>query len=710
MAGYGWMNLRPSPTSAQTATPFPRRPGWPNGWTLLNSATKLIEPMSTETDNLGTIEWSDDELIPFGKYVLLNRISSGGTAAVYRAKVLGEAGFERLVAIKRILPHMAGDPEFVNTFVREAKTVARLSHTNICPVYELGRVGESLYTAMEYVPGKDLGRITIALQKRERAIPPILAAWIAMRLCDALDYAHSLKNTLGNLAGVVHRDLSPPNILISYDGEVKLIDFGLAKAVGRAQQTNVDALRQKLGYMSPEMVRGKPIDSRSDIFGVGVLLYEMLTERRLFAGTDDMATLRLLGNASVPPPSAFTEDVPEALELIVMRALQREPEMRYQTAGEMGQALSEYVVSENPLYGPRNVAAIMEDLFQEKRDNDQERLRLLLSASGDHQILLERQRYFASPEGAAAIARAELTKRMSTQPAGQEHASPEVPKAAPVPQETSEIEEKAAPTESAEQEAIATSGEAAAAPEGPFADEATQALSLDDAEEILPLPAAQPPLDVFQEEPTEIYFNKEEGIGLAELGGDSSDNDGGFDDLVSHQAPSGSANPFGSAAQQHEPAIEVAPEPPVSYPPPSLSAPPPMLTPRRAPRGRAATMVDLQRKTSQRNERVANGMLIVGVFLLSLSLVGLVLRTPLGEKLGLRRSHHGTIEIRTVPAVNAAVKLDQVYRGQAPLRLDRVPLGGHRVVVEASGYNPTARDIAITEGGTTTVIEIALEQ
>jgi serine/threonine protein kinase len=253
-------------------------------------------------------EWSADELIPFGKYMLLDRISGGGTSAVYRANVRGEAGFERLVAIKRILPHMAGDPEFVKTFVREAKTVARLTHANICPIYELGKVGESLYMAIEYIAGKDLGKITRRLARNGETMPPSVAAFIAARLCDSLDYAHSLRNANGQSAGVVHRDLSPTNIIVSYEGQVKLIDFGLAKAVGRAQQTNVDALKKKLGYMSPEMVKGRPLDARSDIFGVGVCLYEMVTGRRLFAGKDDLATLGMVTRASVPPPSALLED------------------------------------------------------------------------------------------------------------------------------------------------------------------------------------------------------------------------------------------------------------------------------------------------------------------------------------------------------------------------------------------------------------------
>jgi serine/threonine protein kinase len=281
------------------------------------------ESPDTATESAESNPWSAEELIPFGKYLLLDRISVGATAAVYRGRSHGEAGFERLVAIKRILPHMAGDQDFVKTFVREAKTAARLTHTNICPIFELGKVVESLYMAMEYIPGKDLGRIGRKLAKEDEVLPPQVAAWFASKLCEALDYAHSLKNIDGEPIGIIHRDLSPANILVSYEGQVKLIDFGVAKAAGSASQTNVDALKQKLSYMSPEMVKGRKIDFRSDIFGVGVCLYEMITGRHLFAGKDDISTLKAVSGAFVAPPSAILEDVPEELEIIAMRALER---------------------------------------------------------------------------------------------------------------------------------------------------------------------------------------------------------------------------------------------------------------------------------------------------------------------------------------------------------------------------------------------------
>ncbi|MET0389765.1 MAG: serine/threonine-protein kinase, partial [Polyangiales bacterium] len=364
-----------------------------------------------------TARWSADELIPFGKYILLNKISAGATAVAYRAKLRGEAGFERIVAVKRILPQMAGDTEFVETFVREAKICARLTHGSICPIYELGKVGESLYMASQLVTGKDLGAIMRRLQFTGKVMPPLAAAWIGSRLCDALDYAHGLKDTGGERLGILHQDLSPANIVVSYEGEVKLIDFGVARASGQAQQTNVEALKQKIGYMSPELVRGAHVDARTDVFGVGISLYEMVTGRRLFAGSDDIATLKLVSHAVVPPPSALLDDTPEELEVIIMRALARDPEARWPSAGEMAHALTACVAAEDPTFGTRNIGELMRELFVDDQEAEQRKLHELIVASQDAQLMEQRRRFFASPLGAAAVAKAEAARRLaSTRP------------------------------------------------------------------------------------------------------------------------------------------------------------------------------------------------------------------------------------------------------------------------------------------------------
>lgn len=684
--------------------------------------------------------FSADELIPFGKYMLLNKIQSGATAAVYRAKIRGEAGFERLVAIKRVLPQMSGDPEFVRTFVEEAKTCARLNHENICPIYELGKVGESLYMAMEWLPGKDLGAITRRLSRQGEVMPPLIAAWIACRLCDALDYAHSLKIGNGSI-GIIHRDLSPTNIVCSYEGQVKLIDFGLAKAAGRAQQTNVDALKQKLGYMSPELVLGRAPDARSDVFGVGVCLYEMITARRLFAGKDDMATLRMVSNASVPPPSALVEDAPEELELITMRALERAPEDRWQTAGEMSKVLSDFIANTDPMFGPRQVAAFMRKLFAQDMEAEQQRVNELMHASHDAAVLEERKRFFSSPAGAAAIAKAEAARRLSTLPppvryegssdapalSGRIPRPPRVPRLAgesdapeegsgrptarPVP--VDEEPTKFHPTDpsasardveneatehfdpSEEEKTTYLGNEDTAYIE----EEKTQYLTDETFDEAVAAAADSGPPGAEEEELTHIFFNLEEGIGVPEL---VSSDAAAVSDLVA-PLPPGVADP----QQLLDVSGEVLPH---DGPPPAGRRATPSAIRNRAELLAAAEAANSRsrpfgepRETAhvrraRTSDQISNIFLGVGIVMVLFALVGLVMNTSVGVTLGLRKPNVATIEVYTSPPVNAAVKLDGIFRGRAPLRLEGVR-SGHRVIaVQADGFRETAQEINLAAG------------
>ncbi|MDH5675543.1 MAG: protein kinase [Myxococcales bacterium] len=691
-------------------------------------------------DDGGDVEWAADELIPFGKYVLLDRLSSGATAAVYRAHARGEAGFERVLAIKRILPHMAGDPEFVKTFVREAKTTARLTHANICSTYELGKVGESIYMAVEYVAGKDLGRIQRQLRRNDQSMSPVLAAWVAARLCDALDYAHNLKNMAGERIGIVHRDLSPTNIVISYEGQVKLIDFGLAKAVGRSQQTNVDALKKKLSYMSPEMIKGKPPDARSDLFGVGISLYEMLTGRRLFAGKDDIATLTAVGKASVPPPSALMDDAPEDLELILMRALERDPEDRWQSAAEMGDALNHFLHKHAPTYGINALSDWMHELFRDEIEKEQLTIRGLLDAAKDQALIRKRRAFFSSPDGAAARARAEVVRKLSTRPPETSlAAAAAVPKAGKVPAEavaaaatpagTDPLREDAAggfedqPTafygaETAQapaQPAVALASREAAAAEG-FVDEATQFLLDGDLESMVVEGQPEPEDYGFEEEPTEIFFNKEDGMGLAEM----------LEEIHDVQPERANLNrPIVSPELLAPTPSPVPPAPlaggPLSAPPPGpmgrASMPPsmpPAMPPAAIPPAAGALPVPLTRPLpTAASASVAPSAssrswpIWLAAALLLLTIVGLVTRTQVGVALGVRAAPVGTIDIRTVPVTDANVELDGVYRGAAPLRIGGVQPGLRRVGIKAKGYEPVERELEI-KAGSTAMLEIAL--
>jgi serine/threonine protein kinase len=241
--------------------------------------------------------------IPFGKYYLLERINVGGMAEVFKAKTFGVEGFERLLAVKRILPNIAEDEEFIAMFIDEAKIAVQLQHANIAQIFDLGKVEDSYFIALEYVPGKDLRSIFDRLRGRGEVMTIQQACHIIMQVCEGLDYAHNKRDAQGRELHLVHRDISPQNVLIGYDGEVKLIDFGIAKAAGKASKTQAGILKGKFGYMSPEQVRGLPIDRRSDIFSVGIVLYELLTNERLFVGESDFSTLEKVRNVEIMPPS-----------------------------------------------------------------------------------------------------------------------------------------------------------------------------------------------------------------------------------------------------------------------------------------------------------------------------------------------------------------------------------------------------------------------
>jgi tRNA A-37 threonylcarbamoyl transferase component Bud32/uncharacterized membrane protein YgcG len=301
--------------------------------------------------------------IPFGKYLLLERISVGGMAEVFKAKAFGVEGFEKIIAIKRILPTMAEDLEFIQMFIDEAKIAGQLSHANICQIFELGKITESHFIAMEFIWGKDLLQMQNRFRKLRQTMPVPMAAFIAAKMCEGLDYAHRKKDARGNPLSIVHRDVSPQNILVSYEGEVKLIDFGIAKAATRSSKTQAGVLKGKFGYMSPEQVRGLPVDRRADVFAVGTILYELLTAERLFLGESDFSTLEKVRNVDISPPSHHNRNIPAALERIVMRALSKDADDRYQWASEMQEDLLGFLMSLGPVYTAKQLAAWMKDAF-----------------------------------------------------------------------------------------------------------------------------------------------------------------------------------------------------------------------------------------------------------------------------------------------------------------------------------------------------------
>lgn len=312
----------------------------------------------------------------YGPYQLLERVAVGGMAEVFRAKRTGVEGFEKVVAVKRILSHLSDNKEFVDMFIDEAKMVAGLAHPNVAQIFDLGKHEKNYWIAMEYVHGRDLRTIMRRAREHGLRIPLDISTYVVSKVCAALEYAHRKKDDKGQPMLIVHRDISPQNILISFEGDVKLTDFGIAKAASKASTTDKGALRGKLLYMSPEQAWGKPMDKRSDVFSLGIVFYEMLTEQKPFLGTSEMSILETVRECRVPPPTSINDKIPEKLERVVMKALERDPEVRYQDAGEMLRDL-ERVLHEWQPATASGLVRFLEILFDEHERGE------LMSADGE---------------------------------------------------------------------------------------------------------------------------------------------------------------------------------------------------------------------------------------------------------------------------------------------------------------------------------------
>ena len=280
----------------------------------------------------------------FGRYLLTDRLAVGGMAEIFNAKVFGAMGFEKRVVIKRILPQLAGDAEFLRMFVTEAKLVCHLDHPNIVQVSELGEIGSQYYIAMEHINGIDGRQLWRTLAKRKQRLPGVLALFVVAEVLKGLDYAHRAVGPDNQVLGVVHRDVSPSNILISQRGDVKISDFGIA-LVHQESKTKAGVLKGKYGYMSPEQVAGLPVDHRSDIFAAGIVLAEFLLGRRLFLGRSDFETLDRVLNVRLHVLRRHEKSLPEEVTRIVHRALQREPDKRYQSARDFKEDIMDFLFS-----------------------------------------------------------------------------------------------------------------------------------------------------------------------------------------------------------------------------------------------------------------------------------------------------------------------------------------------------------------------------
>jgi serine/threonine protein kinase len=312
--------------------------------------------------------------VPFGKYLLLDRISVGGMAEVFKAKSYGVEGFEKIIAIKRILPTMGEDRDFIKMFIDEAKIAGQLAHANICQIFELGRIDGSHFIAMEYIWGKDLLQIQNRLRKLKQPMPVPMACFAIAKVLEGLDYAHRKRDPLGRPLEIVHRDCSPQNVLVSYEGEVKIIDFGIAKATSRNSRTMAGVLKGKFGYMSPEQVRGLPLDRRSDVFALGTMLYECLTGERLFQGETDFSTLEKVRNVDIRPPRELNPAIPEVVEKVILKALARDVDDRYQWCSEMLADLQQYLMSQDVVFTAKSLSSWLKEVFHTEIERERQQL------------------------------------------------------------------------------------------------------------------------------------------------------------------------------------------------------------------------------------------------------------------------------------------------------------------------------------------------
>jgi serine/threonine protein kinase len=304
----------------------------------------------------------------FGRYEMLTRLATGGMAEVWLAQFTGVAGFQKKVVLKTMLPHLAESPEFVRMFINEASLAARLNHPNIVHIFDLGELHSRYFIAMEYVAGKSLRQIGSRFRKAQKPMP----LWFLLRVigaaCEGLQYAHDLVDGKGTQLGLVHRDVSPENLMVSFTGMVKLVDFGVAKATRLgAPVTKVGRLFGKFSYMAPERVHGLPADRRSDVYSLGVILYEFLTGTRPFAGDDEMQVLALVAEGKVRDMREIVPNIPKELVRITMTAIAPDPDERYQHAQDLGEDLMDYL-SDNRLDNNQSIAVELSALFSESQE------------------------------------------------------------------------------------------------------------------------------------------------------------------------------------------------------------------------------------------------------------------------------------------------------------------------------------------------------
>ena len=303
---------------------------------------------------------------PQQRYRVIEKLESGGMAEVFRAESEGLQGFKKQVAIKRVLPHLSEKKKFISMFLDEARLSAHLTHSNCVQVFDIGVGDNAYFIVMEFVDGANLKSIVESLRKQGKDFPVAYAAFIALEICKGLSYAHELRDPSGQDLHIVHRDMSPPNVLITKYGEIKIVDFGLAKANSQLERSEPGIIKGKFSYLSPEAAMGQDVDARTDIFAVGIILWELLTAQRLFMGDTDFQTVKKVQQAQIPSASAINPSVPADLERILAKSLTRDPEARYRTARELGQDLSKFMFKLGVPVSTFDIAQIVQGAMKDR--------------------------------------------------------------------------------------------------------------------------------------------------------------------------------------------------------------------------------------------------------------------------------------------------------------------------------------------------------
>lgn len=313
---------------------------------------------------------SDSKFERFGKYLILDHLVDGGMAKICRARFLGEQS-NKILAIKMVQPQFSRDPSFVRMFQDELSVTFGLQHPNIAQTYDYGKVNDQLYTAMEYVDGANLKQFLDRLKEKKFVFPVEISVFIISQVCQGLNYAHTYTDKLTGLPlNIIHRDISPHNIMLTYDGSVKVIDFGIAKSNASTEATQAGTIKGKLSYLAPEYLEGLELDCRYDQFAVGITLWEMLCSRKMFTAANDLAVLKQIQACKITPPSSINPNVPKELDEIVMKSLSKDRSERFDNLDKMNRALVKFLYSKYPDFNPSDLSYFAQQLFKDEIKSD----------------------------------------------------------------------------------------------------------------------------------------------------------------------------------------------------------------------------------------------------------------------------------------------------------------------------------------------------